>query len=226
MREWRDLGVEQDSNRPANVFRELPDSGHNFARCAMIGVAHIQSKNIRSRFNQLPQYIYFFRGRTERADDFGLTHDDHSSHRELMDRNEIARGAGLLQQIKMRHDFQRCRVARSVCFLSQLALSLFGQSRLLLDHFGSLAVKSFTSGSLPFFATKRILVNFRRKCREYSQTVRNRRFTLDWMPWVRAGPARVKKAIKHGRYSVCTISPHAQPRPYSRNQLRKSASCS
>jgi len=44
----------------------------------MIGVAHIQSKNVRSLLDQLPQYIYAFRGGSQRADDFGLTHNNHN----------------------------------------------------------------------------------------------------------------------------------------------------
>src|SRR5207248_6364213 len=36
------------------------------------------SKNVRSLLDQLPQYIYAFRGGSQRADDFGLTHDNHN----------------------------------------------------------------------------------------------------------------------------------------------------
>src|SRR6266567_7734312 len=99
----------------------------------MIGMAHVQSKDVRSRLDQLPQYIYSLRDRAERADDFGLTHDDQISRRLPKigpnDRKEIARGAGLLQRIKMRHAFSdvpRCAVSVlpiSACFCVSLAKS-------------------------------------------------------------------------------------------------------
>src|SRR6266404_2291875 len=94
----------------------------------MIGMAHVQSKDVRSRLDQLPQYIYSLRDRAERADDFGLTHNDQISRRlpkiGANDRKEIARGAGLLQRIKMRHAFSdvpRCAVSVlpiAACFAS------------------------------------------------------------------------------------------------------------
>src|SRR5882724_189268 len=105
----------------------------------MIGVAHIQSKNVRSLLDQLPQYIYAFRGGSQRADDFGLTHDNHISRRlprtGANDQDEIARGTGLLQRIKMRHaflDVPRCAVS---VLPMQLALRLFGQIEMFLDDF-------------------------------------------------------------------------------------------
>src|SRR6266487_1204925 len=94
----------------------------------MVGVAHIQSKNVRSLLDQLPQYIYALRDGSQRADDFGLTHDNHISRRlprtGANDQDEIARGTGLLQRIKMRHaflDVPRCAVSVlpiAACFAS------------------------------------------------------------------------------------------------------------
>src|SRR6266487_698195 len=124
----------------------------------MVGVTHIQSKNVRSLLDQLPQYIYAFRDRSQRADDFGLTHDDQISRRlpkiGANNRKEIARGAGLLQRIKMRHAFSdvpRCAVSVlpiSACFCVSLA-----KSRCSWTTMAVLAAKFFTSGSLPLFAS-------------------------------------------------------------------------
>src|SRR6266480_2764066 len=152
----------------------------------MIGMAHVQSKDVRSRLDQLPQYIYSLRDRAERADDFGLTHDDQISRRLPKigpnDRKEIARGAGLLQRIKMRHaisDVPRCAVS--------------------VLPIGACFASLWPNRGVP---------------------------GPDWMPRVQANQHEPRKAIKLGRYSVCTSSPHVRPRPCSRSQLRKSASYS
>jgi hypothetical protein len=70
----RALRIEKNRHGSAGLLGERADARHNFAHGAMLGMAHVQSANVRPIFDQLPQYLSVLRCRAEGADDLGLAH--------------------------------------------------------------------------------------------------------------------------------------------------------
>src|SRR4029453_11780467 len=70
----RALRIEENRDGSTGLFGERADARYNFAHGAMLGMAHVQSANVRSCFDQLAQYIGFLRCWAERANDLGLAH--------------------------------------------------------------------------------------------------------------------------------------------------------
>src|SRR5437870_8251345 len=70
----RSLRVEQDCDRTSDLIRKPADLRNDPAHPAMLGMTHVQSKNIRPVLDQVTQRLGFLRRRTERTNDFRFAH--------------------------------------------------------------------------------------------------------------------------------------------------------
>src|ERR1041385_7499629 len=70
----RALSVEQNAHWSRHFVREFANAGDDLAHPAPIRMTHVQSKNIRSLLDQLPEDFSLLCRRTKRTDDFCFSH--------------------------------------------------------------------------------------------------------------------------------------------------------